>query len=309
MLAHSIIRDGIFVELAPDGSPSRAMSPEFFDLAAARAFLAPIAADRGDLGVLRRMAADLAPGAVLREVDDVLACVASALVERRIAFVRLVLRQLGGRGGPAQARDAGGGGGDEAPAPLTWIEARLLDADGVGIANQKCVVVAPDGQRHNVYTDSLGTAKVEQIPRGSCKILYPDLTGEAVPPSEAPNPTRAEARERFTVHDLVVGVTRMTEEVHELRVLVLKVRVRLAINPNDTASRDDQFILHAVRGSSEQKIIKTIKDDQVPGDNSVDLVYEHLWRDHRYTLEVDPGAEGEPYQVFKDVPLSQLIAL
>lgn len=309
VLAHSSFSQGLFVELAESERLSRyGDRSDFPDLAAARAFLGPIAADPRDRPVLRRLAADLVPGASLRGVDDIVACLAVALVERRLVFVRMAQQIMGG-GGAARDKGDGGGGGNDSAVELTWIEARLLDVDGVGIANQRCVVVAPDGERREVYTDSLGTAKVDAIPRGMCKILYPDLAPEAVPPSEAPNPTRAEARERFTLSDLVVGVARTTDEVHELRVLNLKIRVRLAINPDDSASRDDQFILHAARGSAAQKIIKTIKDDQVPGDNSVDLVYEHLWRDHRYTLEVDPGAEGEPYHVFSDVALSSLIAL
>jgi hypothetical protein len=309
VLAHTFISHGFFVELAES---ERRIKPgervEFPDLTAARVFLAPIVADRRDLPALRRMADDLAPGTPPGDVDDLTARLAAALVDRRITFVRTApwehatIKAQAGAG-------AGAGEGDDKAAELTWIEARLLDADGTGIANQRCVVVAPDGQRHEAYTDSLGTARIDGIPVGSCKILYPDLTADACPSPTGPRPTPAEARQRFTVHDLVVGVTRTTKEVHELRLLVLSIRVRLAINPNDTSSRDDEFILHATRGSAAQKIIKTIKDDQVPGDNSVDLVYEHLWRDHRYSLEVNPGAEGEPYHVFQDVPLSQLLAL
>lgn len=309
VLDRPLISRGVTVVLA--GS-SQAQPPgerlEFADLRAAWAFLAPIAADSFQLPELQRLAADLTPDAVLHDVHDITGRLALALVDRRIAALRFKPTAQSGDGGKrADAKDGVGDGSDSA-AELEWIEARLLDEDGVGIANQKCVVVAPDAQRHEAYTDSLGTTRINAIPRGACKILYPELDVAALPKSETARPTKAEMRERFTAPELIVGQTRGTAEVHEFRLLNLTLKVRLNINPNDTHSRDDQFILHAVKGSAAQKIIKTIKDDKVPGDDTVDLVYEHLWREHRYTLEVDPGAEGEPYNVFKDIPLQQLVS-
>jgi hypothetical protein len=308
VLDRPLISRGVTVVLA--GS-SQAQPPgerlEFTDLRAAWAFLAPIAADSFQLPELQRLAADLTD-APLHDVHDITGRLALALVDRRIAALRFKPTAQSGDGGKrADAKDGAGDGSDSA-AELEWIEARLLDEDGVGIANQKCVVVAPDAQRHEAYTDSLGTTRINAIPRGACKILYPELDVAALPKSETARPTKAEMRERFTAGDLIAGQTRPTAEVHEFRLLNLTLKVRLNINPNDTHSRDDQFILHAVKGSAAQKIIKTIKDDKVPGDDTVDLVYEHLWREHRYTLEVDPGAEGEPYNVFKDIPLQQLVS-
>lgn len=309
MLDRPLVSRGVTVELAGSDRPEPAGDRlEFPDLRAARAFLAPIAADAFQLPELRRIAADLAPGAPLREVDEVTARVAAALVDRRVALHRVETSFLSADPYTPPERKDGAGEGDEVAAELEWIEVRLLDEDGVGIANQKCVVVAPDAERHNAYTDSLGTTRINAIPRGACKVLYPELDVAALPKSRAQNPTKAEMRERFTAHELIAGQTRGTGEVHEFRLLNITLKVRLSIDPNDTHSRDDRFILHAVKGSADNQIIKTIKDDQVPGDAAVDLVYEHLWRDHRYTLEVDPGAEGEPYNVFKDLPLQQLVS-
>lgn len=278
----------------------------FLDMRSARAFLAPIATDAGSFMELQRIAAELTMAEAPRDIDAVTERVAEALVARRITFVvidrKIHLAQT------QELRKDGDGGGGDGETVLEWIEARLLDEDGVGIANARCVVVAPDAQRHELYTDSLGTVRLDAVPRGSCKFLYPELDPAALPKSADARPTRAEMQKRSTVGDLVDGLTRGTGETHEFRLLNLTLKVRLAIDPNDTASRDDQFILHARKGSAAQKIIKTIKDDQVAGDSTVDLVYEHLWRDHKYTLEVDPGAEGEPYEVFTDKPLQQLVA-
>jgi hypothetical protein len=303
VLGRPFVSRGIAVEL--DRPVERLV---FRDLRAAKDFLGPIARDPLSFPDLRRIAQGLAPGAPMREIDEVVARVAAALVDGRIAFRRVQMDLPAGEAMNRPEPKDGGGEGDGSGVELTWIEVRLLDAAGSGVSGQRCVVVAPDAQRHEVYTDSLGTAKVQGIPSGACKILYPDIDPAALPKTEAPQPTRSEMRERLTVHELKAGVSRQTTEVHELRLVNLTLRVRLAIDPNATASRDDKFILHAVKGSAEQQIIKTIADDQVPGDSSVDLVYEHLWRDHRYTLEVDPGAEGEPYNVIQDTPLQQLLA-
>ena len=308
MPSRPLVSLGVTVELAVPGHRRAGPLLQFGDLQAAHSFLAPIAADAFMLAELRRIAATLDPWTPLHGSDEVTARVAAALVERRIDFVRVkTIKPSADIYAPRDRKD-GEGGGEGTEAELVWIEARLLDEDGAGIANQKCVIVAPDARRHILYTDSLGTARANAIPAGTCKILYPDLDVAALPKSDTAKPTKAEMRERMTAHELITGVTRGTSQVHDLRLLNITLKVRLAIDPNDTHSRDDQFILHALKGSADQQIVKTIKDDKVPGDKSVDLVYEHLWRDHRYTLEVDPGAEGEPYNVFKDTPLQQLVS-
>lgn len=308
MPSRPLVSLGVTVELSVPGERRVGVPLQFADLPAARTFLAPIAADAFMFAELRRIAASLDPWTPMQEQGEVTARVAAALVERRITFVRVKsIRPSADIYAPRERKD-GEGGGEGSEAELVWIEVRLLDEDGGGIANQKCIVVAPDAQRHTLYTDSLGTARANDIPAGSCKILFPDLDVAALPKSETAKPTRAEMRERMTAHELIAGVTRATSEAHELRLVNITLKVRLAIDPNDSKSRDDQFILHALKGSADQQIVKTIKDDKVPGDKTVDLVYEHLWRDHRYTLEVDPGAEGEPYIVFKDTALQQLVS-
>ena len=83
------------------------------------------------------------------------------------------------------------------------------------------------------------------------------------------------------------------------------LHVRLAIDPNEAASKDDKFKLYSDDGTYKKTM--TVKDDKVDGDNFVDLVFENLKVSKKYTLEVDPGAEGSPYKLFENVPYAELI--
>jgi hypothetical protein len=83
------------------------------------------------------------------------------------------------------------------------------------------------------------------------------------------------------------------------------LHIRLAIDPSEASSKDDKFKLYSDDGTFEK--IMTVKDDKVDGDAFVDLVFENLKVSKKYTLEVDPGAEGEPYKLFENIPYTELI--
>ena len=53
--------------------------------------------------------------------------------------------------------------------------------------------------------------------------------------------------------------------------------------------------------------VLTVKEDKLDGDEFVDLVYENLKISQAYTLEIDPGAQGEKYNLFEEVPYPELI--
>ncbi len=94
---------------------------------------------------------------------------------------------------------------------------------------------------------------------------------------------------------------KLTELVHPLPELYL----RLPIDPSDAASKDDKFKLTSTDGKYEKTL--TVKDDQVPGDKYLDLVFRNLKMSQNYTLEIDPGKEGKPYKIFENVPFKDLI--
>lgn len=86
------------------------------------------------------------------------------------------------------------------------------------------------------------------------------------------------------------------------------LRIRVPIDPTNAATADDTFRLVSSDGSSYDKTLR-MKDDAEPGDKVVDLVFEEIDRSLSYSLEIDPGADGEKYFLFEDLPYSQLASV
>lgn len=103
----------------------------------------------------------------------------------------------------------------------------------------------------------------------------------------------------YTIDELEHGIELPTGQRHRLRVLYPKLRVRLAIDPNDAKSRDDRFTLRSDDASSRYSRVLTIKDDLIEGDQFIDLLFERLVPNLSYSLEVDTGNEGEKYMAFE----------
>ena len=85
-----------------------------------------------------------------------------------------------------------------------------------------------------------------------------------------------------------------------------KFTVRLHIDPTTKKAQDDRYIL--ISDDESFQIIKTVKDDQIPGDDCLDLAFSGNEEERQYTLIVDPGKEGDPYLIFKDIKGSQLLS-
>jgi hypothetical protein len=73
--------------------------------------------------------------------------------------------------------------------------------------------------------------------------------------------------------------------------------IRLDIDPHNVSEQDDIFCLTSSDGMVTLK--KTLADDQVPNDESVDLLFEQLDGEKSYSLKVNCG--GDEYFVFQDV--------
>jgi hypothetical protein len=86
---------------------------------------------------------------------------------------------------------------------------------------------------------------------------------------------------------------------------VPKLHLRLGIDPALPDSQDDKFTLKSSDGKYNKTL--TVKDDLVEGDEFVDLVFDNLKVSQKYTLEVDPGAEGSPYKLLEDLPFQEII--
>ncbi len=76
--------------------------------------------------------------------------------------------------------------------------------------------------------------------------------------------------------------------------------VRIDIDPADAREAADEFRLWSAEGYEQRK---TIKDDQKPGDKSVDLHFTDLPRGHSFSLEISGNV------VFADIPYAELALL
>ena len=83
------------------------------------------------------------------------------------------------------------------------------------------------------------------------------------------------------------------------------IHIRLFIDPAEASTDDDKYKLFASNGDYSKTL--TVKGDQTEGDKFIDLIFDGIKTKWNYTLEIDPGSEGQPYKVFEDVPFKDLI--
>ncbi|MBN1760997.1 MAG: hypothetical protein JW863_21900 [Chitinispirillaceae bacterium] len=86
----------------------------------------------------------------------------------------------------------------------------------------------------------------------------------------------------------------------------VEFKMRFDVDPNEKNSSDEQFILTSTDAAQTIKQIKTIKDDLTQGDDTVEILFDNLDRSLSYSLQVDPGAEGELYYIFENRPYNEL---
>jgi hypothetical protein len=79
--------------------------------------------------------------------------------------------------------------------------------------------------------------------------------------------------------------------------------VRLDLPPEEASREGDRFVVTSTDGAYKQT--RTVKDDHLPDDASVDLEYTDLDPRKSYSLQIVPQS-GSPYYVFRDVPYPEL---
>ena len=82
--------------------------------------------------------------------------------------------------------------------------------------------------------------------------------------------------------------------------------VQLETDPNDPATKDDKYVLYSTDDNKSYSCTFTPQDDQIKDDTFITLHYKGLKRNLNYTLEVDPGAEGDKYCLFENIPYRDL---
>lgn len=171
------------VRLFGEGPDGTGEALEFADVRVAAAFVERLMADERDAYVLRALAGELE----YRVGADVVAVIAAALVAGRLVLTRpgASLAPVIGPAGEddeRKPRDDDGFTALQSGPPTHWVEIQLVGEDGEGIPGQRYRIVAPDGVEWSGYTDSLGLARINRIPEGTCQISFPDLDAEAWEP-------------------------------------------------------------------------------------------------------------------------------
>ncbi len=82
-----------------------------------------------------------------------------------------------------------------------------------------------------------------------------------------------------------------------------EIHVRLGVDPADPKHKDDTFSLSSASGDYKKTL--TVKDDTIPADEFVDLVFDHLKVSEKYTLEISSGGTTE--KLFENVPFQELV--
>lgn len=99
-----------------------------------------------------------------------------------------------------------------------------------------------------------------------------------------------------------------TGQLNIVSVALNTILIELEIDPEELSSQDDKYILFCSDDKSIYNKTLTVKNDQIPGDKFLTLIFSKLVSGHSYSLEIDPGAEGEPYYLFENVPLEDLLS-
>jgi type VI secretion system secreted protein VgrG len=68
------------------------------------------------------------------------------------------------------------------PEKKSWVEIKLVDKEGKGLAGERYRVELPDGSVVEGSLDDKGEARVEGIDPGQCKVTFPDRDGKAWKP-------------------------------------------------------------------------------------------------------------------------------
>ncbi|MDC0673671.1 hypothetical protein [Nannocystis radixulma] len=166
-------------------SPGPGERLAFADVRAASAFVARLMSDARDAFVLQQLAGELEH----RGGEDVLTRLAGALVSGRLVFTRPGAVAPPLVGPPGEENEADEHAGEEAFStleagpPTHWVEIQLVGEDGEGIPGQRYRIVAPDGVEWRGFTDSLGVARINRIPAGTCEVFFPDLDADAWEPA------------------------------------------------------------------------------------------------------------------------------
>ncbi len=82
--------------------------------------------------------------------------------------------------------------------------------------------------------------------------------------------------------------------------------IRLAINPENNDAQDDTYKLKSTDNNKIYEKILTVENDKIVSDDYLDLEFTEIDESLSYTLEINPGNEGDPYYLFESIPFLEL---
>jgi hypothetical protein len=124
-------------------------------------------------GICRELG--LSAGGGLFATESLIDAVGQALENGTIVALRTGRRVVSGGGGsgPAQVPVQPGAGGSTEQ-ELHWVAIQLVDDEGLARAGALYEVTLPDGKTVTGTLDSMGCARVDEVPPGTCKVNFPD---------------------------------------------------------------------------------------------------------------------------------------
>lgn len=185
-----------------------------------------------------------------------------------------------------------------------------VDADEAPLAGERWRATLGDAAREGVL-DDLGTARIPW-PEGldQATVAFPDRRpGELVrwrgdDDDPADEPAAASNPEGDACAFTCAPGRRLA--LQAARQLV----VRLQLDPANPATEDDRYTLFLANARERWSLTLTPEDDAEPGDRWLTLRFTGLpgGPDERFSLEIDPGAEGAPYLAVEGLRWADLTA-
>ncbi len=78
------------------------------------------------------------------------------------------------------------------------------------------------------------------------------------------------------------------------------LKVSLKIEPDDADAREDSYILYSTDRERTYQQVKTVKDDTIQGNDTLDLTFTDVDKSLRYTLEIDKRSSGRKVYIFRN---------
>ena len=109
----------------------------------------------------------------------------------------------------------------------------------------------------------------------------------------------------YEIEELEQGLPFGTNQRHEIKLKEHTLQIRIPVTEKKANLWDDRYILVEERSEGKFQQVRSMKDDLIPGDQYVDLIYFDLKPNCVYSLIIDPG-DDDPYYFFKDMQYGEL---